>query len=470
MPVSRPDVGTADRMLPHALEAERSVLGAILLHNDSYEVVNGIIGGSDFFRDAHRRIYNVLDSLLEWKGGSADLILVKAELDRRGELDEVGGPAYISALIDGVPRHTNVRHYAEVVKEKARLRGLIFAANKMLSSAYAAEDPSSAILSAADVALVALQTESGGNGLIRIRADSSALMNDMEWRHSHRGQVTGIPTGFESVDVTTLGWQPGHLIILAARPSIGKSTLMMNCAVAAAKAEKRVAVFSFEMKRLQLEYRMLAGLSGVPARRTRSGALMEPDWGKVAHGVGVMSELPIYIDDRRGQTVQDVRTACRRMKAEEGLDLVVIDYVQLMPGSLQRKGANRNDEIGDISRKLSTMAGDLNVPVMLLSQLNRAAASRPDPRPKLSDLRDSGALEQDGDEIVFLHRKDHKKDGLTYLIFEKHRDGDCDTLPLNLDKDIVLFTDAPDAVEPAAPVEKERTARPARRYARRGEE
>ncbi len=466
--MSHPDVGT-ERTLPANLEAERSVLGAILLHNDAYEVVNGVIGANDFFRDAHRRIYAALDRLLEWKDGSADLTLLKEELNKHGDLDECGGPAYIASLIDGVPRHTNVRHYAEVVKEKARLRGLIFAANKMLSSAYAAEEPASTILSAADLALVELQTEGGSGSLVKLGADTSGLMEDIEWRVAHQGQVTGIDTGYPSLNASTLGWQPGHLIVIAARPSIGKSTFAGNVTVAAGRAGKRVGVFSFEMKRLQWQYRMLAALSGVPAMRTKSGLLMAPDWAKVAEAVGVMHDLPIYIDDRRGQTVQDVRTACRRMKAEEGLDMVVIDYVQLMPGSLGRKGANRNDEIQDISRRLATMAGDLSIPVILLSQLNRQAASRPDPRPRLSDLRDSGALEQDADEVLLLHRKNHREAGLTYAIMEKERDGSTGTFPLMLDRDILLFSDAPDAEEPAPPAKEERAPRPPRRYARRGE-
>ena len=468
--MSRPDVGIAERTLPHDLSAERAVLGATLIHNDAYEIVNGIVAASDFFRDAHRRIWNAIDRLLEWKGGSVDLVTLMDDLTKHGDLDECGGPAYLAALVDGIPRSTNVKAYAEIVKEKSRLRGLIFAANKMLSDAYTAEDRPDEILKRADVALVELQTDASAGHLVRLRADTSALLDDIEWRNSHRGQVNGITTGFQSVDDATLGWQAGHLVILAARPSVGKSTMMMNCAVSAAKAGKRVAVFSFEMKRLQLEYRMMAGISGVPARRTRSGMLMEPDWGKVSQAIGVMAELPIYIDDRRGESVQDVRSACRRMKAEDGLDLVMIDYVQLMPGGLARKGANRNDEIADISRKLSTMSGDLNVPVMLLSQLNRGAASRPDPRPQLQDLRDSGALEQDGDEILFLHRRDYKKDGLTYLIFGKHRDGDCDTLKLSLDKDIVLFTDAPDAEEPQTQAKEPAAERPRRYRKRSGED
>lgn len=456
----------AERTLPHDLSAERAVLGAVLLHNDAYETVTGILSTSDFFRDAHRRVWKAIDSLLEWKGGSVDLVTLMDELTKHGDLDECGGPSYLTALTDGVPRSSNVRAYASIVKEKSRLRGLIFAANKMLSAAYDAEESSSEVLQHADRALVALQADTGAEHLIPLRATTSPLLENLEWRVAHKGEVTGIETGYPQINALTLGWQPGDLIVLAARPSIGKTTLAMNTAVAGARAGKRIAVFSFEMKRQQLEYRMLASLSGVPFMRVTGGYLMECDWSPISTALGQMAELPISIDDRRGQNVHDIQSACRRMKAEEGLDSVIIDYIQLIPGSLDRRGATRNDEIADISRRLSGMAGDLSVPVLLLSQMSRANDKRPDPRPKLSDLRDSGALEQDADQVCFLHRRNHREGGVTSFIMEKQRNGPTGTLNLTLDRDILLFTDGGEEPEPAKEVAPSRP----RRYRRDSEE
>lgn len=447
-------MSVAERTLPSNLEAERSILGAILLHNDAFETANGILSASDFYRDAHRRIYAAMDRLLEWKGGAVDLTTLKAELNKRGELDEVGGPAYITALVDGVPRSTNVRHYAEIVKEQSRLRALIFASNKILSSAYAAEEPAADILTTADKALIEIQAEGCPSKMQPLRDSSNALLKNLEWRVEHRGEVTGVETGFPQINDLTLGWQPGDIIVIAARPSIGKTTFVMNTATAAAKAGKHVGVFSFEMRRQQLEYRLLASLSNVPFTRITSGHMMEPDWSPVSAAVGQMHELPISIDDQRGQNVMDIRSSCRRMKSEAGLDLVVIDYVQLIPGSLERRGATRNEEMTDISRRLSGLAGDLSVPVLLLSQLSRANEKRNDPRPKLSDLRESGALEQDADIVMFLHRRNHREGGVTNAIFEKQRNGPTGTINLTLDRDILLFTDGGE--EPPSPPPKEK--------------
>ncbi len=459
--MSRPDVGT-EPTLPHNLEAERGVIGAILLHNDSYEIVNGIIGAGDFYRVGHRFIYAALDALLEWKDGSADLTLLIEQLNKHGQLDEAGGPAYITSLVDGVPRQSNVRHHAEVVKEKARLRGLIFAANKMLSSAYAAEEPAALILQQADHALVDLQTDTAGR-MLTLRDSSKDLLDNLEWRHAHKGEITGVDTGFESINALTLGFQPGELIIIAARPSVGKTTWAMNHAVAAAKTGKRIAVFSFEMRRQQLEYRMLSALSGVPLSRILSGYFMEADWGPLSHAAGILHTLPIAIDDKSGQTVWDMRTACRRMKAEDGLDELIVDYAQLIPGTLDRKGATRNDEMTHISRSLKTTADELGIPIVLLSQLSRAAKDRADPRPKLTDLRESGALEQDCDIAGFLHRKDHRAGGITHFIIEKQRNGPCGTVALSLDRDILLFTEVKEEPAEAEPQPKAQPRRRPRR-------
>lgn len=452
--------------LPQNDEAERAVLGAVLLHNDAHETASAIISDRDFYRVGNRQIWIAIDRLLEWKGGSADYLTVRDELAKRGELDEAGGAAYISGLIDGVPRSTNIDHYARIVLEKSRLRQLIVASNKILTAAYEAEEPADSILAAADRSIIELQAGRGGESMQTLAESRPKLFEDLEWREKHRGEVTGVPSGFASIDEVTIGWQPGDLIVIGARPSIGKTTFVTNAAVAAGLVGKRGAVFSLEMRRLQLEYRILSGLSGIPLQRLLGGAMMSTEWPKLTAAVETMSALPISIDDRAGLSYFDIRRACRLMKSDGGLDFIVIDYVQLMPGSLEDKRATRNEQVTDISRRLKILAGELECPILLLSQLSRAASKRNDPTPQLSDLRESGALEQDADLVCFLHRKDHRAGGLTYFIVAKQRNGPTGTLKLSLERETVLFTDAPALEEPKpaprtkakpeAPAEKDR--------------
>lgn len=445
-----------ERTLPHNLEAERSVLGAVLLWNPTYLEASRHIKSADFYRDAHRRIYAALERILERPGQAADFVTIKNELARTDELDEIGGPAYIASLTDGVPRSTNVAHYARIVKDKSLLRATIFAANKMLTDAYIAEDSPADIINAADKRIIELRHGAATGRMKTTRESAGDLLDALEWRHNNRGQLTGPTTGFPTLDQMTLGWQKGDLIVIAARPSIGKTSFVLNSAVAAARQGQRTAIFSLEMRRQQLEFRMLSSISGVELSSILSGFIAETSWGKLSQALGELTELPLCIDDAASRTVWDIRGDCRRLKADGGLDLVIIDYVQLMAGSLEKRNANRNEEITDISRKLKIMADELEVPVIVLSQLNRAAEGRSDPRPKLSDLRESGALEQDADIVAFLHRKHHREGGTTSLILEKQRNGPTGTINLELTRETTTFTDAglePDA-PPPAPKEK----------------
>lgn len=440
-------MNAAERTLPCNLDAERSVLGAILIENLAVHQVAGTLPVAAFFRDAHRRIYRTLLKLLD-ANQLADIVTLSEALERAGDLEEVGGPAYVASLIDGMPRGVNISAYAEIVREKALLRSLIFTANKVLGSAYDADQPPAEILRWSEQQFFDLMHGHVDGRMVGLGTGLSALTKDLEWRVQHRGELTGITTGFASVDQHTAGWQAGDLIVIAARPSIGKTTLVMNSVVAACRAGKRVAMFSLEMRRRQLEWRILSSLADVPMVRIRAGELGGTDYQKIAAAQEIMFDLPLWIDDTAGRTAWDIRSACRRVKAEQGLDEVVIDYAQLMPGTLDRRGASRNDEMTDISRRLKHLADELSVPIILLSQMNRASDKRPDPRPKLSDLRESGALEQDADVVAFLHRKNHREGGLTYLIIEKERNGPTGTLKLSLDRDIVTFTDAPTLEEP----------------------
>jgi replicative DNA helicase len=443
------------RTLPSNLEAERSVLGAILIDNTAFHSIAETLTAGAFFRDSHRRMFKAIVAMLD-VNQVVDLVTLKERLEQDGDLDEVGGPAYVASLVDGVPRGVNIAAYAAVVREKALLRSLIFTANKVLGQAYEADQPPAEILRSAEEQFFELQHGHVDGRMVGLGTGLPALTADLEWRVKHRGELTGITTGFESVDRHTAGWQKGDLIVIAARPSIGKTTFVMNSIVAACRAGKRVAMFSLEMRRRQLEWRILSSLANVPMVRIRAGEIGGSDYAAIAAAQEIMFDLPLWIDDTAGRTAWDIRSACRRLKAEDGLDEVVVDYAQLMPGTLDRHGASRNDEMTDISRRLKHLADELSVPIILLSQMNRASDKRPDPRPKLSDLRESGALEQDADVVAFLHRKNHREGGLTYFIIEKERNGPTGTLKLTLDRDIVLFSDAPNEPEPEPAKAKEK--------------
>jgi replicative DNA helicase len=375
---------------------------------------------------------------------------------------------YLAALIDGLPHSSNVLDYARIVREKALLRQLIFTGNTIVQTAYDAELPATDILKAADRALLELQLVGDGRNLVEMRQRTKGLFDDLEHRVAHKGELTGIGTGFASIDELTQGWQAGDLIIVAARPSVGKSTFILNSAVAAAQQGKRVAIFSLEMRRRQLEFRVLASLSGIMLTKLLSGYINDFEYPKVSEALAAMDGLDIFVNDTAGLTAPIIRGKCRQLRADAGLDLVVVDYVQLMPGSLDRRGVTRNEEMTDISRRMKSLADELKVPVLLVSQLNRAAEGRADPRPKLSDLRESGALEQDCDVCLFLHRRNHREGGVTNAILDKMRNGPCGTVNLTLDRDITLFRDGGVEVAPtAAEQETEHREQTRRAFARR---
>jgi replicative DNA helicase len=432
-----------ERTVPHDLDAERTLLGALLINNATFELVAPIVRSHDFFRDAHRRIFEHIAKLLDAPNGYTDIVLLKNALRRAGELEEVGGVGYLGQLTDGVPRSTNAAHYARIVREKAQLRGVIHLANAMLDSAYDDSESPGEVLANADRGLIQLQHGFTASAMLPVKQTSPRLLDDLERRVQNQGQLTGVETGFPSINALTFGWQQGDVIVVAARPSIGKTTFVMNSAAAAAESERRphVAVFSMEMKREQLEYRLLSSLSGVPLSALLGGYVKDEHWPRITQALGRMGEMNLHIDDTPGRTVWDIRGDCRRMRAEHGLDVVIIDYIQLMPGTIERRGATRNDEVTDISRRLKVLAGELRVPIVVLSQLNRAAEGRSDPRPKLSDLRESGALEQDADLVCFLHRAHHRESGTTEFILEKQRNGPTGTVYLTLDRETVTFAD-----------------------------
>jgi replicative DNA helicase len=441
-----PDTGVVERTLPHNLEAERSVLGAILLHNDAFNLAAEVIDSKDFYRDAHRRIFDKMVALYE-RGHAIDLVTLKEELGRSSELEEVGGPAYIAALVDGIPRSTNVEHYARIVKEKATLRNLIYSANKIVSSAYEADEDADVILDQAEHAIFAIADDKIRDGFVSLRDLAQGSLDTIEKLHSRRELVTGIPTGFTDLDEMTSGLQPSDLVIVAARPSMGKTSLVLNMAQhVGTKTDMTVGLFSLEMSKEQLFLRMLTGEARIDAHRMRGGFLGERDWGRLSQAIGTLSDAKIFIDDTPSIGVLEMRAKCRRLAAEHGLHLVIIDYIQLMQG--RGRFENRTLEVASISRSLKGLAKELRVPIVVLSQLSRAPEARSDRRPQLSDLRESGALEQDADVVIFIYREDMYADknappsdaqGVAELIIGKQRNGPTGVVRLAFIREFTRF-------------------------------
>lgn len=446
----------ADRTMPHSLEAERAALAAALLSSTSADYVADHLCAESFFRQAHQLIFKAVQTLRH-QNREVDLVTLQAQLGPK-ELEEVGGPRYITELPDGHARSTNVAHYAHILEDLRAKRAMVHYANGVLDGAYGNELSGRGLIEQADSKLLELQ---GGhmNGRQAALADTlPQLVEDLEYRSQNRGALLGLDTGYPGINELTFGLQPGDVDILAARPSIGKTTLALNMAEHIAGAGARVAIFSMEMRRKQLEYRFLSSLSQIPLTRLLTGWLGDDDWPALNRAVEELHEMKIEIDDATGRTVAEIRSACRRMKGEEaGLDLVIIDYVQLIPGTLDRRGASRNDELTDISRKLKLLADEGGFPILLLSQLNRADTKAPDKRPGLQDLRDSGALEQDADAVCFLHRKHHQESGPTEFIVGKQRNGPTGTVMLTINRDTTTFTSGGDPLPLETPEEKAAT-------------
>ncbi len=440
------DTAVAERTLPHNLEAERSVLGSILLHNDAFNTAAEVIDSNDFFRDAHRRIFDKMVKLAE-RGDAIDLVTLKEELGRSGELEEVGGPAYIAALVDGVPRSMNVEHYARIIKEKATLRSLIFSANKILTTAYEGEDEADIILDQAEHAIFAIADDKVRDGFVSLRDLAQNSFETIEKLHARRELVTGVPTGFTDLDEMTSGLQPSDLVIVAARPSMGKTSLVLNIAQhVGTKTDMTVGLFSLEMSKEQLFLRMLTGEARIDAHRLRGGFLGERDWQRLSEAIGTLSDARIFIDDSPSIGVLEMRAKCRRLASEHGLHMIIVDYIQLMQG--RGKFENRTLELASISRGLKGLAKELRVPIVVLSQLSRAPDARSDHRPQLSDLRESGALEQDADVVMFIYREEQYADrsdpppdalGTAEIIVGKQRNGPTGVVKLAFIKEFTRF-------------------------------
>ena len=440
-------VATPERTLPHNLEAEKSVLGAILIQNEAFNHAAELIDSKDFFRNAHTRIFEKMVVLSE-RGDAIDFITLKEELSKSGELESVGGPAYIASLADGVPRSANVEYYARIVKEKATLRNLIHSANKILVEAYEAEQEPDLLLDEAERSIFAIAEDRIRAGFTPLRDLVQTSFAQIEKLQQQKGMVTGVPTGFIDLDEMTSGLQPSDLVLVAARPSMGKTSFVLNIAQHIGTAtDMTVGFFSLEMSKEQLFMRMLTSEARIDAHRFRTGYLNEKDYGRLSHALGTLAEAKVFIDDTASIGVLEMRAKARRLKAEHGLHMIIIDYIQLMQG--RGRFESRQAEIASISRSLKGLAKELNVPIVALSQLSRASETRADHRPQLSDLRESGALEQDADVVMFIYRAEQYRDadgnpnteeqGTAEIIIGKQRNGPIGTAKLAFIKEHTRF-------------------------------
>jgi replicative DNA helicase len=434
---------TLEKNLPHSLDAERSVLGSILIENQSINRAQEILRDTDFYRDTHRKIYQVMESLSE-RATAIDEITLKEELARAGELESVGGPAYIASLADGVPSPKHIEYYARIVKEKSILRGLISSASTILTECYRAEDEVEEILDRAESSIFKIAQDTLSAGFQSIQTIADASLKVIEELGKSHSLITGLATGYEKLDEYTAGLQRSDLVVVAARPAMGKTTFCLNLAQnAALKERKRIGIFSLEMSREQLFLRMLCSLGRIDAHLLRTGRLSKEEWKKLTEAFARLAAVPIFIDDSAGIGVMEMRAKARRLKSEHGLDLLIIDYLQLIRG--RGRVENRTQEISEISRSLKELAKELQIPVIAISQLSRAPETRGgDRRPQLSDLRESGAIEQDADVVLFIYREEVYKPtdenrGKADLIIAKQRNGPIGLVPLAFIKQYTKF-------------------------------
>lgn len=422
-----------DRIPPQSLEAEMAVLGAILLDGSALITVAERIGSEDFYRTAHQLIFEAMLEIAE-SNEPVDLVTLTARLQDKQQLDEVGGVAYLTQLSNAVPTAANVDYYAQIVEEKSLLRRLIRTATQIVSKGYSSEEDVTELLSEAEQRIMDISNRRTSSGFIPIRDVLMDVFERVELLSQQRGGITGIPSGFVDLDRMTSGFQRSDLIIVAARPSVGKTAFALNIAQnVGVRGKETVAIFSLEMGAAQLVQRMISAEGNIEAGKLRNGDLSSEDWEKLSMAIGALSEANIYIDDSPSVTVADIRAKCRRLKREKGLGLIVIDYLQLIQG--RGRGDNRQQEVSEISRTLKQIARELDVPVIALSQLSRSVEQRQDKRPMLSDLRESGSIEQDADIVAFLYRDDYydketERKNIIEIIIAKQRNGPVGTVEL----------------------------------------
>ena len=432
------------KLPPQNIEAEQAVLGAILLDKNSMFKIGEVLVSEDFYRNDHQLIFQAMVSLFE-KRQPIDLITTTDELKSQNDLEKAGGATYLTYLVNGTLSAANIVNHAQIVSEKAILRRLIRAATQMIEESYQERDEIPMILDKSEQVLFAVSQKFSQDKFVAVKdvlADTIERINEI---HENRGQLRGVPTGFKDLDNLLAGFQKSDLIILAARPSMGKTALALNIAAHVSAREKvPVGVFSLEMSRDQLVDRLLTMETGIDSWRLRTGNLQEDDFSKLNYAMGVLSEAPLYIDDSAMLSVMDIRAKARRLQSEKGLGLLIIDYLQLMTGSARGNEQNRVQEVSDISRGLKALARELNIPVIALSQLSRAVELRTPKIPMLSDLRESGSIEQDADVVAFIYREDYyepetEKKNITQILIKKHRNGPVGDIDLYFHKEYGRF-------------------------------
>jgi len=416
-----------ERSLPHNIDAEKSVLGSILVNNENYYRIVEMLRPEDFYFDSHRLIFRQMVELME-KSRTVDLITIQEELMRTSSLESAGGIAYLAGLLEGMPHLVNTENYIGIIREKSLFRQMIGSTSKIMAECFDQAEPAEQILDKAEQAFFNLSEKRIKTGFVSVKDMQGSATVLLEKLYTEREMITGVATGFTDLDRMTAGLQPGDLIILAARPSMGKTALALNMAQhIAVKKGQGVGIFSLEMSKEQLLMRFLCAESMVDAHKVRTGYLAKEDYSRLIDGLATVSRAPLYIDDSSTLTVMEMRAKARRLKAEHGLSLLIVDYLQLMSG--YGRVENRVQEISGISRGLKALAKELNVPVIALSQLSRAPEQRQgDHRPQLSDLRESGSIEQDADLVAFIFREEvYKPDddnaGRAELIIAKQRNG-----------------------------------------------
>jgi replicative DNA helicase len=424
---------TLEKSLPHSLEAEGAVLGAVLLDNQVFDQAAELLTVHDFHSEGHRQIFARMEALAS-TSRPIDLVTLREELDKNNQLETVGGVSYLASLLDGVPRIANIERYAQIVKEKSILRKLIHTNNEILIRCFSGEEDPTSLLEQAEKSIFEISQERVNTGFTGLQELLETAWKHVETLEERKELITGVPTGYHQLDEMTSGLQPSDLVILAGRPGMGKTSLALNIGQhASIKEGKTVGVFSLEMASDQLVMRLLCGEARVDSHRVRSGYLSSDDWQDLAKAMSRLSEAKIFIDDTPAMSIIEMRSKSRRLKSEHGLDLLIIDYMQLMSGVSGRpqRFENRQQEISAISRALKALAKELSVPVLALSQLSRAPEQRRgDHRPQLSDLRESGSIEQDADVVLFVFREDlYRKDeeeedtGIAEVIIGKQRNG-----------------------------------------------
>lgn len=421
------------RIPPHNIDAEQSVLGAMLLDKEAIINAAEIIGSEDFYKEAHKEIFGAMLELYN-RDEPVDLVTLSEELNQRQTLEAIGGITYLTSLSSAVPTTTNVKYYAKIVEEKAILRRLIKTSSEILEKGYQAEEEVNNILDLAEKSIFDISQKRSQEGFSPIKEVLLESFNKIEELYQSKGGITGLTTGFVDIDRKTSGLQKSDLILVAARPSMGKTAFSLNVAQnAAIKGDASVAIFSLEMSKEQLVQRMLSAESHIEIQKIRTGTLNEDEWPRLAKAMGPLAQAKVFIDDTPGISVMEMKAKCRRLKMEHGLDMVLIDYLQLMSGDGRTE--SRQQEISNISRALKGLAREMDCPVVALSQLSRAPEMRADHRPILSDLRESGAIEQDADIVMFLYRDeyyhpDSEKRNIGEVIIAKQRNGSTGTVEL----------------------------------------